>query len=259
MRLREDFELNPDWKRDSSVEDTVGHFFDQGGGPSWMFATSCAMLLRSAGYRTRLVSGFLVQEKDYDYLAGQSIVTSENLHMWPEVCLDGKFWIPLEPTPGCPIPYSTQTTWQWLTAKASLIAMWFWNRPVVSLLLVGVTFLSYRFRAQIVTSLMLGWWHLVRLVWPNNLLATTQQLIDLRFWYAGDQRPPSKTICNWYTRVEPVLTNGFFDLWNAKKYANSPPAVSYSELVACCREPIERLSFHKINQFVSVIEETKKQ
>ena len=250
-RMREDYKLNHQWKTDESTEDTVGHFLDQGGGPSWMFATTCAMVLRSAGYRTRLTSGFLVRNEDYSRLARQSTVTSENLHMWPEVCMDGKFWIPLEPTPGYPIPYCNETFTQWLTAKAAAIVGWFWARPILSLLMLVTCCVVYRSRIQILTSLMLLWWHLVRWVWPRNLLNATRQVIDLRFRLAGDQRPNSRTLKNWYSRVEPQGNSIFFDLWNRKNYCSTAQNLTHAELVTGCSEPIESLNLRKIQQFVS--------
>ena len=224
-----------------------------------MFATTCAMILRSAGYRTRFTSGFLVRKEDYNRVSRQSIVTRKSLHMWPEVCLDGKFWIPLEPTPGLPIPYSTETVWQWLVAKVYAIIGWFWARPLFSIILLTLTVLGYRYRANVVTSLMLGWWHLIRFVWPQSLLRTTRQLIDLRFWAAGDKRPQSRTIKNWYSRVNPQLATGFYDLWNASNFSSSPPKVASTDLVARCREQVESLTLGKIQEFVSEKTETVNQ
>ena len=119
-----------------------------------MFATACAMALRSAGYKTRVASGFIVQKKDYVRVARQSIVTADNLHMWPEVCLDGEFWVPVEPTPGYPIPYSTQTALQWITAKASMAWGWMLANPVSVALMVGFVSLAFVFRAQWILSLI---------------------------------------------------------------------------------------------------------
>lgn len=249
--MRENYELNPKWKTDEEAEDVVGHFLEQNGGPSEVFATSCTMILRAAGYKTRLAKGFLVRKEDFDPLARQSIVTAQNMHFWPEVCLDGKFWIPVEPTPGYPIPYSSETMLQWLMAKANAFVAWIWRNPLSSLMYAMLVFLGVRYRANLITSLMLGWWNVVRLLWPAGLLRTTRQLIDLRFWAAGDKRPLSQTIKNWYSRVAPVGSNTFFDLWNARNYSSGPLSVSRTELVQPCREQIEQLTLKKIQDFVS--------
>lgn len=249
QRFRNDFELAPEWEVSETVDDTVGHFLDQNGGPSYMFATSCAMALRSAGYPTRLASGFLIQQEDYDRRSRQSIVTTRNLHMWPEVCLDGKYWIPVEPTPGYPIPYSTETLWQWAKAAfhAYVVAP-IRSHPFISTIIALAFVLSYVYRAIVVTNLMLLWWHFVRIVWPQRILETTRQLIDVRFWFAGDARPESRTIQSWYTRVEPGLSSGFFELWNFKNYCSRPLAFDREDTVSKCQEQISAITLKKIQQ-----------
>ena len=248
-RFRNEFELKPDWEVSETVDDTVSHFLDQRGGPSYMFATSCAMVLRSAGYRTRLASGFLIRHEDYDRRSKQSIVTARNFHMWPEVCLDGKYWIPLEPTPGYPIPYSTETFWQWAKATfyAYIVAP-IRSHPFTSTLVTLAIALSYVYRAILITNLLLLWWHVVRITWPEGLLATTRQLIDVRFWFAGDARPESKTIQSWYTRVEPGLSSGFFELWNIKNFCSHPRNFSREDIVSKCQEQISAITLKRIQQ-----------
>ncbi len=257
--MRKDFALSPAWETDEHTDDTVSKFLNHGGGPSYMFATTCAMALRSAGFKTRLTSGFLVQKGDYDSRAGQSIVTSDNLHMWPEVCLDGCFWIPVEPTPGYPIPYSTQTLWQWTTAQAHMLLHWVLNNLFLTILFVSAVFLCIYFRAEVVTTLMFLWWFFVRVFWPDSLLKTTRQLIDLRFWFAGDRRPESETISVWYKRVERNTPARFFDLWNAKNFCNNVQTVSRSDLAVICRGSIDSLTLKNIRGFLNVRKKADKQ
>ena len=247
--LRNDFALKPKWETDEQTDDSVSLFLEQGGGPSYMFATACAMALRSAGYKTRVASGFIVQKKDYVRVARQSIVTADNLHMWPEVCLDGEFWVPVEPTPGYPIPYSTQTALQWITAKASMAWGWMLANPVSVALMVGFVSLAFVFRAQWITSLAFGWWLIVRTFWPQRLLKTTRQLIDLRFWFAGDRRPGSQTIDVWYARVESNALVAFLNLWHAKNYSDQLASDSPQALVLTCRSAIKSLSLNRIKRF----------
>ena len=249
--LRNDFTLSPNWETDEHAEDSVRLFLDQDGGPSYMFATTCAMALRSAGYRTRIASGFLIQKHDYDANARQSIVAADNLHMWPEVCLDGEFWIPVEPTPGYPIPFSTQTTWQWVTANALMFWHWILGNPITVALFSGSVLCAVLFRAELVTSLVFGWWWLIRVFWPQRLLKTTRQLIDLRFWFAGDRRPASQTVYAWYTRVESNALDAFFKHWNARNYSDKPASDSHQELALICRSAISSLSLKRIKDFRS--------
>jgi len=251
-RLRNDFDLIPNWDIDEDTDDSVSHFMDQGGGPSYMFATTCAMCLRSAGYKTRIASGFLIQKRDYDARARQSVVTARNLHLWPEVCLDGKFWIPVEPTPGYPIPYSTQTLSQWITAQATMIWRWLLSHPLTAILCSVTISLAVIFRAEWITSTMLGWWFLVRIFWPRRLLKTTRQLIDLRFWFSGNRRPASQTINAWYTRVDARSTATFCRLWNAENYSDKTFLVPNQTLALTCHQALNALSLKRIRNSHSV-------
>jgi hypothetical protein len=256
--VRNDYQLDSAWKTDDQAESTVQCFLDNGGGPSYMFATTCAMALRSAGYKTRLASGFLVQEKDYDYKARQSIVTASNLHVWPEVCLDGRSWMAVEPTPGYPAPFSVQTTWQWATAQAWAILHWVKDNPIQTAVSVCLSCCALVFRAELITWLMLLWWLLVRFLWPQALLKTTRQLIDLRFWLAGDRRPASETIGDWCRRVEPTMPGVFFDLWNAKNFSGRTPTLSHEDLAVACQGFMKSLTLKKIKDFLALPKKANK-
>lgn len=60
------------------------------------FATAFVLLARELGYPARYVQGFCVPmtgDKEVE-------VTSDMVHAWPEVYVEGAGWIPFEPTPG---------------------------------------------------------------------------------------------------------------------------------------------------------------
>ena len=257
--MRADFEIKPKWNINQEAENSVNEFLQQGGGPSYMFATTCAIALRSAGFETRLANGFLVRKSDYDSRSNQSIVTSSNLHIWPEVCLDGENWIPVEPTPGYPIPYNTQTVWQWLTAQARTAATWIVSHPITTAISLITGWLLVAFRANLVTSLLFAWWWLVRLFWPQGLLKATRQLIDLRFWFAGDRRPASATVPAWYGRIEPDQTGKFFELWNIKNYSDAAQEIPKEELVSSCQNSVSSLTLKRIKDFAIIAKKENSQ
>jgi len=248
--VREDFEVNASWATDPEVEDSVGLFLNLKEGPTYMFATTCAMALRSAGYKTRMANGFVVRKEDYDRLARQSAVVPDSIHLWPEVCLEGQYWIPVEPTPGYPVPYNTATIWQ--KTVAVMWAAWAWvcGHPISSLITLLAIAMCWIWRSDMVAASMLLWWHAVRLSWPGGLLTVTRQLIDTRFWAAGDSRPKSQTVHAWYRRVEPEL-NGFIDSWNAKNYSDVVSVESRDGMVTSCREAVKQLNLGRIRKFVS--------
>ena len=60
------------------------------------FATAFVLLARAEGFPARYVQGFCIPEVSGD----ETPVYSDMAHAWPEVYIEGKGWIPFEPTPG---------------------------------------------------------------------------------------------------------------------------------------------------------------
>ena len=60
------------------------------------FATAFVLLARAEGFPARYVQGFCVPIVRGD----ETSVYSDMAHAWPEVYIEGKGWIPFEPTPG---------------------------------------------------------------------------------------------------------------------------------------------------------------
>ena len=60
------------------------------------FATAFVLLARAEGFPARYVQGFCIPVVSGD----ATIVYSDMAHAWPEVYIEGKGWIPFEPTPG---------------------------------------------------------------------------------------------------------------------------------------------------------------
>ncbi|MEM7456547.1 MAG: transglutaminase domain-containing protein [Planctomycetota bacterium] len=250
-RLRSDYVLDPAMVAPDDGTDTVTSFLDQGGGPSYLFATTATQLLRAAGYRTRIASGFVVDEDDYDRVAGQSIIWSENLHMWPEVCLDGWHWIPVEPTPGYPIPYSHQTFWE--MTKASLVSLMHWVRlnPISSLLIATSMFAIYWFRRELILGGYWVVWFVVAGTMPRLRLPVTRTLIDARFRLAGMPRPKFEPVAPWFSRVDRETGAEFCRLWQIHNYRTRPiESKNRSDVGAACRAVVSGLSFRKIREFV---------
>jgi hypothetical protein len=62
-----------------------------------MFATAAALMLRSQGIPTRLVTGY--DPGQYDSTLDQTIVRESDAHAWIEVFFPGHGWVPVDPTP----------------------------------------------------------------------------------------------------------------------------------------------------------------
>jgi transglutaminase-like putative cysteine protease len=79
--------------------DPVDYFlFDTRYGYCEMFATAAALMLRSQGIPTRLVTGY--DPGEYSPTLDQTIVRERDAHAWIEVFFPGHGWVPVDPTPG---------------------------------------------------------------------------------------------------------------------------------------------------------------
>lgn len=249
--LRSNFELDSMRVASPDCEDSIGSFLDQAGGPSYLFATTATQMLRLAGYRTRLRSGFLVQRKDFDRVARQSVVDTSNLHMWPEVCIDGRKWIPVEPTPGLPTPCNVQSFWQWTKVKVVAAINWVLGNPVISSLVIGFAFCSFWFRRELVVTACWLLWRLVMVGPPRFQLRLTRQLLDVRFWAAGLPRPSFVPINDWYSQVEPYAASEFIQCWHAANFSQAGWDSRSGQTLNICKQAVSNLTYRRIRNFIN--------
>ncbi|MEE2641595.1 MAG: transglutaminase-like domain-containing protein [Planctomycetota bacterium] len=247
--LRLHFELAENQVPDPDCEDTVGWFLEQGAGPSYLFATTAVQLLRAAGYQTRLASGFVVEKKDYVRKSGQSIVTHENYHMWPEVCFDSQHWIPVEPTPGYTQPVRYGTLWQ-RTESLVLDAIRFvFSHPLLSGAVLFLFIALVVLRRSWIAFLFWCCWLAMTFCGPGTRLRQTRQLIDARLWLFGVPRPSFVVIRNWFRKIDSDLPDEFFRFWNQRQFGNSVQPEA-QQVERACRVIVSRLSPAKIREFV---------
>ncbi len=114
--LRSHFRHDPNVSVPANCEDVVKHFLETKKGPDYLFASTAAVLIRSLGVPSRLVTGFYASPDHYDFKSGQTEVLPEHLHTWTEVYCHG-IWFAIEPTPGFALPNEYRTWNQWATAR----------------------------------------------------------------------------------------------------------------------------------------------
>ena len=245
--LRRDFIHDPYLVATEEHSDSIASFLDQRGGPAYQFASAATQILRAAGYDTRLQRGFLVQAKDYNRLARQSVVTSENLHMWPEVRLDGSHWIPVEPTPGYPIPYNDLSWWQWCKVQAGLCILEIKKHPLASLSIALLIGCLIRFRLDLIAGLCWIVWAVVLRLAPSQQLTATRRLIDLRCWAAGFPRPSFVTAPDWFSQLDPQATKQFGHFWQVENFCfEKGNFLQQNNVARACRQIAAGLSFYRI-------------
>ena len=250
-KFRDGFILDPTALPPADCEDTVGWFLDKGRGPAYLFATVATQTLRAAGYRTRLASGFIATRTDYDRVANQSIITSDNAHMWPEVCLDKGHWLPVEPTPGFPIPYSTQTITQRIYAAIWGTVRMIVRNPLLSLFSIAMLFLAVRFSRIILANLAWIGWRVALAILPQYRLKLTRLLLDLRCWAANFSRPSFACPSNWMRQFDSKPSNKFVLLWQSKSFSSTfDSTASSNEIYNACCDVVKSLTVSRIKQFV---------
>jgi protein-glutamine gamma-glutamyltransferase len=127
-RLRHDYgytlQLLP-----ASVADPLAHFlFVRKKGHCEYFASAMAVMLRTVGIPSRVVTGF--QSGVYNPMTGWQVVRASDAHSWVEAWIDGHGWTTFDPTP--PDPGASGTG---LMARMSLYldaADQFWQDWVLS-------------------------------------------------------------------------------------------------------------------------------
>ena len=251
-RFRDEYKHDPTNVPPEDCDSPIGYFLDEKSGPSYLFASTAVLMLRAAGYEARLTSGFVVQEEDFVATANQSIVTSDNLHMWPEVRLEKSHWLPLEPTPTYPIPYSTQTYWQWARGHLRLAAGWVKANPILTSLAVCFVFCLVWFRKDIEAFCCRAVWQITNWLAPNRVLSSTRWLIDRRFRLAGRPRPQHALVSEWFGQLDQASAREFSNLWNLAMFGPASQASDsgFRQIArAASREIESQLSFGQIKKY----------
>ena len=111
------------------VSDPLAHFlFVRKKGHCEYFASAMAVMLRTLGIPSRLVTGF--QSGIFNPLTGLYVIRASDAHSWVEAWLPGRGWVTFDPTPPDPSPGANA-----LLVKLALYAdavETFWQEWVVS-------------------------------------------------------------------------------------------------------------------------------
>jgi transglutaminase-like putative cysteine protease len=78
-------------------------FLQQQVGFCQQFAATMAMMARILGIPSRIVVGFLQPSDDDGH--GNYVMTTKDVHAWPELYFEGVGWVKFEPTPGRAAPF----------------------------------------------------------------------------------------------------------------------------------------------------------
>ncbi len=197
-RLRSDFVHDRTVVVPDDCHDPVGFFLEARRGPDYLFATTAALMLRSLGCPTRLVSGFYAKPERYDHRAGQTAVLAEDVHVWAEVCVDGHNWVTIEATPGYAQPSENLTLREWGAQLLTSLIAWCSVYWVPIALAFAATVGAAVWRAALLDLVGTIVCHLMALRSPGARLFWTIRLLEWRARLAGRRRPRGSTLAKWY-------------------------------------------------------------
>ncbi len=91
------------------------------------FASSMAVMLRSLGVPSRIVTGF--RGGEFNDLTGQYVVRASDAHSWVEAFFPGSGWVSFDPTPAASVP--TRTGWSRMQLYVDAAAS-FWREWIIN-------------------------------------------------------------------------------------------------------------------------------
>ncbi len=212
-RLREGFVFDRTTASDS--DDPLADFLDRRRGGDHLFATAAAVMLRSLGIESRLVTGFYTSPRGRDWLAGHVDVLADDAHVWAEVLVAEDLWMAIEPTPGYALPVFYESASQRALAAVKAAT------PTLLAALLAVAVLWWSRCRWGEWACRLAW----RLSWPlaaRRRVALLVRLLDIRGRLAGVRRPVGMTPRDWIERTVRAVDGSlaasaerFFDLADA--------------------------------------------
>lgn len=196
--LRTSCTLDRDYHVPEHCDDPVGTFlFESKRGNDYLFASGAAMLLRSLGFSTRVVSGFYADPAKYASKSRHTPVGKEDVHFWLEVYTAPGTWVTLEPTPGYDVLLPAPSLWrrclQAFTAFTGHIAQNRWAYGAC----IAFTIALWHFRREFGDRLLTAWWRLRSGNPSRQHVMHTLKLLENRCRWAGLIRRPSATASRW--------------------------------------------------------------
>lgn len=248
--LRSGYTLDRTAVAPENCEFPVRHFlFESKRGPDYQFATAAALMLRSLGFSTRVVSGFYASPENFDSRKRHTPVHSTDAHFWCEVYVGSSTWITLEPSPGyevlTPPPglfarslMALQSAWTWM------LSHWILTLSVTVLAIAG-TLKRHTIYDRIATA----FWMFTASSDPRARILRTLQLLDSRLTWSGLARPDGMTFSRWIQRLPEISTetphlNNFLRLVELAAFGKSESlsSVESRHINECCSVVLREIS-----------------
>jgi protein-glutamine gamma-glutamyltransferase len=193
-RVRLEFSLSDSTDSADQSKSPLEKFLHDRKGPSYMFATATAQMLKQLGYETRLAVGFYVNPKQQQFGQRDTSVLASDAHVWVELNAGHDYWLPLEPTPGYRVPQYTASLWYRIVEARVTIA------------LCCCTFFSlaatlYILRRVFAEAIFQSMWLIVARMNDRRRIAWLRWVLDFRLRWAGKSRPAHVPLRNWLIQL----------------------------------------------------------
>jgi hypothetical protein len=197
-------------------EDPIDNLLRGKRGTSYQFASAAVLMLRSAGYPTRMVSGFYASDGAVDQRSGYALLDARHTHFWCEVSLADGTWIVVDSTPGYPVLQSPVAVYEVFAGLGLRVVSGLRQNWQVAIVGVGIMSTAWVARRRIINLLATQWCG-VRGYPPVGVL----RVLELRAWLSGAPRPKGTPIGRWLRSLDqsPTITN-FIQTVDASLYGN---------------------------------------
>lgn len=171
-------------------DDPIGQFLEQRRGGDHLFATATCLFAERIGLQARLATGFYVRPTAMDLVANHTNVLPEDIHVWPEIYLDGDRWFEVEPTPSFAPPIYQPSLWL-MTRR---FATSYWPHAAAILCFIG---LAYWSRMLWISAMLNGLWLLSAPFSPRRRMVLAVWIVERRFQLLGRKRPVGRPPRDW--------------------------------------------------------------
>lgn len=256
-RLRQEYQLNSEAMVPNEAEDAAQYFLlESKQGPDYLFATSAALMLRTLGYETRVVSGFYADPKNYDRASRITSVHAEDAHFWVEVltsvngkvadadAYDAKRWVAVDPTPGYEVLLAPESLWSKLLNRAAVTWLALKRNPLQTIGFLTLIGFIWSVRVYLLDLAVTTWWF-VLYRWGDirQRVTSTVRLLERRARLHGCPRAKGDSLTSWSSANEKFhfATDdwrvSFLDLANWALYGEGIPSrYSYDQVNAICHQ-----------------------
>ncbi len=196
-RLRTEFRLDPNTPISPGTETPLTDFLRDRRGPEYLFASTAALMLRSLGYSTRLISGFYARPERYEPRRRQTAVHGEDVHFWCELLVGPGTWITVEATPGYEVIQPPPGVLQRFSSSLLSLLQFAWRHWFLSASSLAILTLCVHRRARLRDALQTVIWRVFPAADDRGRVQQTVRLVERRLALAGLSRPAHLTLKRW--------------------------------------------------------------